>query len=117
MSQRPVRDDGRDDTALPSPADTTRRACAWCGEPFVPSGRRRYHSDACKVAAYRARVALARVPARQPRAGSVYECPGCETRYLGEQRCPDCNWFCRALGPGGECPCCGEPIAMGDLLG
>lgn len=54
---------------------------------------------------------------RRPRAETIYECPGCEARYLGEQRCAECNLFCRSLGPGGECPRCGEPIAISDLIG
>ena len=72
------------------------------------------------MAAHRARQ-RAEVPAGflgpLPRAASVYECPRCEARYLGEQRCPECNLFCRSLGPGGECPCCGEPVAISDLMG
>jgi len=28
------------------------------------------------------------------RARAVYQCPHCGTRYLGQQRCPDCNAFC-----------------------
>ncbi|MBY0309294.1 MAG: hypothetical protein K2Q09_11175 [Phycisphaerales bacterium] len=56
-------------------------------------------------------------PDRRPAAETVYECPECERRHLGEQRCADCNLFCRSLGPGGECPCCGEPVAISDLLG
>ena len=29
----------------------------------------------------------------------IYECPECETRYLNERRCPDCNLFTRRIGP------------------
>jgi hypothetical protein len=47
----------------------------------------------------------------------VYEGPVCGARFLGEQRCPDCNVFCRRLGPGGPCPHCDEPVALADLLG
>ena len=54
-------------------------------------------------------------PARSPRPATVYECPACETRYLGEQRCPDCHLFCRRIGPGGACPHCDEPVALVDL--
>lgn len=57
------------------------------------------------------------VLARRLRAETVYECPRCEARHLGEQRCPECNLFCRSLGPGGECPCCGEPVAISELIG
>jgi hypothetical protein len=50
-------------------------------------------------------------------AHTVYACPVCDTRYLGERRCPDCNCFCRKLGPGGACPQCDEPILIDELLG
>jgi transcription initiation factor IIE alpha subunit len=47
--------------------------------------------------------------------GTVYECPDCETRYLDERRCPDCNLFCRRIDTGGNCPHCDEPVAISDL--
>jgi hypothetical protein len=47
---------------------------------------------------------------------TVYVCPSCETRFLGQQRCPDCGLFCRRVGPGGPCPHCEEPVALADLL-
>ncbi len=56
------------------------------------------------------------LPARPPRTAIVYECPNCEARLLGEQRCPDCQVFCRRVGPGGPCPHCDEPVAVADLL-
>ena len=46
----------------------------------------------------------------------VYVCPSCETRFLGEQRCPDCGLFCHRVGPGGLCPHCDEPVVLADLL-
>ena len=46
----------------------------------------------------------------------LYACPACDARFLGEQRCPDCNTFARRLGPGGPCPHCDEPVAVSDLL-
>ena len=46
----------------------------------------------------------------------MYECAACGTRYLGEQRCPECQQFCRRIGPGGACPHCDEPVALADLL-
>jgi hypothetical protein len=55
-------------------------------------------------------------PARAPRAATVYECPSCQARYLGAQRCDDCQLFCRRVGPGGLCPHCDEPVAVGDLI-
>jgi hypothetical protein len=64
-------------------------------------------SDACRQAAWRRlHSSLAPVPlptdgaARSARSATVYECPSCGARYLGEQRCPDCQRFCRRVGPG-----------------
>jgi rRNA maturation endonuclease Nob1 len=31
------------------------------------------------------------------------------------RRCEDCNLFTRRLGPGGECPHCGEPVLASEL--
>jgi hypothetical protein len=56
------------------------------------------------------------IPERATRAATVYECPTCETRFLGVQRCADCGVFCRRVGPGGPCPHCDEPVALADLL-
>jgi hypothetical protein len=49
-------------------------------------------------------------------AHTLYECPTCGERYLGERRCPECNRFCRALGLGGPCPHCDEPVLLAELL-
>ncbi len=91
-------------------------ACARCGTPFAPSGRRRYCSDACKQADWRARQAAPPAPESSRPAHTVYECPSCETRYLGVRRCGECNVFCRRVGPGGLCPHCDEPVAHQDLV-
>ena len=45
---------------------------------------------------------------------TVYECPSCGERLL-ERRCPECNVFCRKLGPGGCCPGCGEMVLAAEL--
>ena len=37
---------------------------------------------------------------------TVYECPGCGERQLGEQRCETCRTFTRRIGVGGPCPHC-----------
>ncbi len=37
-------------------------------------------------------------------------------RYLDEQRCAECNLFCRRIGVGGPYPHCDEPVAAADLL-
>ena len=50
-------------------------------------------------------------------AHTIYECPLCGERSLGERRCPDCHRFRRALGLGGACPECDQPILIAELLG
>jgi len=45
----------------------------------------------------------------------VYQCPDCEQRLLDQQRCPDCQLFCRRIGRGGACPHCDEAVAIYDL--
>ena len=57
------------------------------------------------------------VPAARPRREiTVYECPDCGDRYLGEQRCESCGTFARRVGIGGACPNCEGPVAISDLL-
>ena len=90
--------------------------CLACGNDFPAQGRRRYCSGACKQKAWRERRALPSPPKRRPSAETVYACPGCDVRYLGERRCPDCNLFTRSLGPGALCPHCDEPIAISDII-
>lgn len=106
MTESPYRNDG---VTMP---------CPRCTRTFIPLGRQRYCSAACRQATWRRRHAptLPALPPRVPRAGTVYECPACGARFLGEQRCPDCHQFCRRVGPGGSCPHCDEPVALADLL-
>jgi hypothetical protein len=47
-------------------------------------------------------------PTQPAKIDTVYECPQCQTRYLGTQRCDDCNTWCRRLGPGAHCPHCDD---------
>jgi hypothetical protein len=89
--------------------------CIACGNDFPAQGRRRYCSGACKQKVWRERHALP-APRRRPSTETVYACPQCDTRYLGERRCPDCNLFTRSLGPGALCPHCDEPIAVSDII-
>ena len=94
--------------------------CAVCSGPLPPGRPRSTCSDRCRQKAWRLRhhtpVAIPELPKAQPRkAHTVYECPDCETRLLGVQRC-DCGAFMRRLGPGGNCPCCSEPITFDELL-
>ena len=101
--------------------------CLVCGAP-LRSARADYCSPGCKQRAYRLRqvappagAAAARATDLKRRqrlvAQTIYECPTCGERYLGERRCPDCNRFCRALGLGGACPHCDQPILAAELLG
>jgi hypothetical protein len=46
----------------------------------------------------------------------VYECSVCGERQVGVRRCEEDNVFCRALGLGGRCGECDEPILLADLL-
>jgi hypothetical protein len=89
--------------------------CEQCGAGFTPVGRRRWCSDACRQSAWRRRRAAPR-PTQPAKIDTVYECPQCQTRYLGVQRCQDCNTWCRRLGPGGPCPHCDDLVAVTDLV-
>ena len=107
--------------ASPSCHDAVTMTCPLCQHPFRPVGRQKFCSDACRSAAYRRRRdtnrAATTVPNAQPRRPiTVYECDSCGNRALGEQRCPDCSTFMRKIGLGGECPSCGEAIAVTELL-
>lgn len=91
--------------------------CPVCARPFAPTGRQRVCSAACRQALWRRRhtappeaIAAPAAPAQ-----TIYACPACETRYLGQQRCPECGLFCSRVGPGGLCPHCEEPVAFVDL--
>jgi hypothetical protein len=124
-SSAAVRYGSRYGTEAPDPVPTGR-LCPICQTATVPA-RARYCSDACKQRAYRLRRMavvppdLSAVAAKTRRqqaviAHTVYECPACETRLLGERRCPDCHVFCRRLGLGGPCPHCDEPVLLADIL-
>jgi hypothetical protein len=47
---------------------------------------------------------------------TVYQCPTCDTRYLGQQWCHDCHTPCTRLDLGGLCPHCDEPVAISDII-
>lgn len=104
----------------PSSNDGVTVPCPVCGAPVAAAGRRRYCSDACRQAGHRRRHGGPSGPPELPpgrprRPVTVYACVSCEARYLGDQRCPDCNRFCAAVGVGGCCPACGDPVAYGEL--
>jgi hypothetical protein len=86
MPEIPSRNDG----------ETTTCACGACGRQFQPVGRQRFYDAACRQKAWRRRQPpqLPAIPARVPRIATVYVCTECDTRYLGEQRCPECQRFC-----------------------
>jgi hypothetical protein len=122
-SGSPVRYGSRDGT---SPEADAAPGCPVCAAA-LPSPRARYCSEACKQRAYRLRQAAQTAPDRAAQARelkrlraliahTVYECPTCGERYLGVQRCPDCQHFCRALGLGGACPHCDHVLLSAELL-
>lgn len=126
---RPIGDGSRDSSGAAAAGTTPHapRSCPVCATP-LPSTRARYCSAACRQRAFRLRhVELAAVDPAHVRhdlqrrralvAHTVYECPACGERLVGERRCPDCHVFCRALGPGGHCPDCAQPILLAELLG
>jgi predicted nucleic acid-binding Zn ribbon protein len=107
-------------------ATRPHRSCPVC-QTILTSPRARYCSDACKQRAYRQRqtdatgldldALTADLRSRRDLvARTAYECPSCEARFLGEQRCPDCHVFCRRLGLGGLCPHCDDPVTVAELL-
>ena len=110
----PVRDGSRDGSG-----------CLVCGAA-CPSARARYCSRACQQQAYRRRHVYPRGSLAQARrelqrqarlvAHTVYVCPRCDERYLGERRCPDCHVFCRTAGLGGRCADCDTVLLLADLL-
>ena len=86
----PPRNDIRND-------NETTTACPVCGDPFTPIRRQRYCTPACRQAAWRARHPTTPNPSSPcpPRTRrrdiTVYQCPECDTRYLGQQWCHDCH--------------------------
>ena len=95
--------------------DTATTTCGQCGTPITPVGRQQWCSNTCRQTAWRRRRATPPPLPLPAKTDTIYECPQCETRYLGTQRCTDCNTWCRRLGPGGPCPHCDEPVTITDL--
>ena len=94
--------------------------CPVCQTCFIPAPNKVYCGDACKATAWRRRhqatVRPIALPAARPRRTfTVYECPACGIRAVGEQRC-ECGSFMRRVGWGGHCPHCDEAVAVTDLL-
>ena len=102
--------------------------CPMCGRSFPIQGRGIYCGPTCRQRAFRLRRRHTLGPTltnltdrlRQERrliAQTVYECPSCTERFLGQRRCADCNVWCRKIGLGGECSGCAEILTLTDLLG
>ena len=80
-----------------------RGGCLVCGAA-LSSSRARYCSRAHQQRAFRLRHQsslpdLQRLRQELQRrravvAQTIYECPNCAERLVGERRCPDCNLFC-----------------------
>jgi hypothetical protein len=121
-------------TAIPPMRDTWRNGsaiesgptCLVCPRPPA-SPRARYCSPACRQRSFRLRHAQVSSVDDKPLraelrrrgalvAHTVYECGECGERLVGMRRCQSCNVFCRALGLGGRCSDCDEPILLADLL-
>ncbi len=97
-------------------------SCPVCWQPFVRVRRQRYCSDNCRKTAWARRRARSAVENAEPapparrRDVTVYSCPSCDSRFYGQQWCPDCNQPCSRVGLGGLCPHCDEPVTIADLL-
>ena len=52
----------------------------------------------------------------QLEAHTLFECPSCAERQLGQRRCQACGHFCRALGLAVACTACGELLLLIDLF-
>lgn len=108
-------------TAAPSRDDTATMTCPVCQRRFTKTGRQTYCGASCRKTAFRRRrqqpLAAITIPAARPRRDfTIYECPDCGERFLGEQRCQSCGVFARRIGIGGQCPHCDQPVAANDLL-
>jgi hypothetical protein len=116
----PTRNDMSNDiSADADPGSVVTIPCPVCGTPFTPTRRQRYCTPACRQAAWRRRRPAAPTvvvpPLARRRDHTVYQCPDCGTRRLGQQWCPDCTHPAVRLDLGGLCPHCDEPITISDI--
>ena len=94
-------------TSMRDGSRDTSGGCLVCGKALA-SGRARYCSRAHQQRAFRLRQQTSlpdlhrlRQELQQRRAvvaHTIYECPSCGERLVGERRCPECNLF---AGPSG----------------
>ena len=120
-SPSPVRDASRDGSEV-----TSEPTCRVCARPLA-SARARYCSAACRQHSFRLRHVQA-IAVDEPRlraelrrrktlvAHTIYECGVCGERSVGHQRCAQDNVFGTAIGLGGSCAECDQPILLADLL-
>jgi hypothetical protein len=109
-------------TSNPSRHDSVTITCPACGRPFVPVGRQRWCSEACRAAGYRRRKQAASPPVVLPtpkprRPHTVYECDRCGTRSIGEQRCDECGRSPAGSASEETARECDEPVAVIELVG
>jgi hypothetical protein len=116
----------RDTSRNSSTASDGAPSCRVCKRP--PASRRaRYCSAACRQRSFRLRhVQPAAIDEQRLRtelrrrgalvAHTLYECSQCGERSVGERRCAECNVFTRAVGLGGRCTECDQPLLLADLL-
>lgn len=108
-------------------ASSPQTRCPVCERSFGRIGRGVYCSPTCRQRAFRLRhqpvergwlIDLADRLRQQHRLidQTIYECPACEQRFLGQRRCGDCNLMCRKLGLGGACRGCDELVTLDELL-
>ena len=107
---RPRPHAGRGPAGLKPVRDDSATAWEVCVAPISPTGRQRWCSARCRQRAWHRRGAAPRQPV-PTKAPTVYACPPCDARYLGGQRCEDCNTWCTKVRPRGPCAHCDEPVA------
>jgi hypothetical protein len=52
----------------------------------------------------------------QLEAHTLFECPTCGDRHLGQRRGTECQHFCRALALAATRSACGEPVLLTELF-
>lgn len=113
-------------TETPSGDDITTTThqlnCPVCGTVFTRIRRQRFCSPNCRKTAWARTHTPPPHPAdpvpapRRRKDITVYQCPTCDNRYVGEQWCPDCTTPARRVDYGGYCPHCDEPVTIADLI-
>ena len=108
-----------EEPAMPSRNVCVTASCAACGGPS-PEGRAKlWCSDACRQAAWRRRHQPEQEPPELPPRDAQGEHGLSVPRLRGPApRCAVLRGlrnFMRRLGPGGNCPCCDEPITFQEL--